>query len=932
MTSRDGNIGSFSEVSENGDNVVIFDDELIELGSKKWSLTVCGQFIGCSMGFNEARYHIRRMWNKFGLRDVIVENGVFYFKFQGEDGIKEIPVWVKMRNVPMEAWSVKGISALASSIGKPVIMDEITAKMCVTGVGRVGFARVLVEIVVEKGIKDKIKIMYKSKSIAEGTKKVVEVEYSWIPCVCSHYKVFGHTDNFCKKKSKIVGDDESEKNNGNDFRVMQNRKYGREGLNVNKRNNVLNGQHNKMWYGKRHDGVNNKWNQNNRFEYKLRKGDEGKGKEAAGNKEKNVGNTNNEQANRENMKKKDNEKMNQEGSTSKENRNRNGVLGSNKFTLLNALIDEEELVPNIDQRKIVDEFLSRNKNANNGEMNGWNEMKRYFRDRKELFDAVQDIEENEDVMDENYKERNNVLRNEVEGVLDLFFVLLSEWKTDRVYSELKELRDLAWMISQSRQYIFLLIETIDKRSKFFCTMIYASNSGMERRKLWKDLEIQKVITNGIPWVILGDFNVTLKVSEHTNGSANPSSEMSEFQDCVNHIEVDDLHSEGFYYTWTKSLRNPKCRTLKKLDRIILNEAFIDKFQQAHGVFLPYMISDHSPIIVRIPNGVQKRKGSFKFSNFITDKEEFLPTVRSVWNKEFERHTMYRVVQNMKILKKKLKQLSWKNGNVFEKAENLRKEVQKEVDMLPHDENIKEKSCQILKKYYEAIQDEYSLLCQKAKVEWLKEGDRNIDNGEFKYHYGCKNLRITHLCFADDLLVFCHGDCNSVKVIKKSLDELSGLSGLVPNMQKCTVFFGGLSNTKQQLILNIIPFTVGVPLITKQINISDCKPRVNKVKAKVSDWKNKVLSYAGRVQLIASVLSSMQNYWASVFLLPKQVINEINKLLKGFLWCQGDLTKGRAKISWDAICKPKDQGGLGLKNLYVWNCSISYFTVNILTEP
>ncbi|GJW10650.1 zinc knuckle CX2CX4HX4C containing protein [Tanacetum coccineum] len=124
-----------SEISENGDNVVIFDDELIELGSKKWYLTVCGQFIGCNMGFNEARYHIRRMWNKFGLRDVIAENGVFYFKFQDEEGIKEvinngpwmvnnkplvvqkwsidmcldkaepkkIPVWVKLRNVPMEA-------------------------------------------------------------------------------------------------------------------------------------------------------------------------------------------------------------------------------------------------------------------------------------------------------------------------------------------------------------------------------------------------------------------------------------------------------------------------------------------------------------------------------------------------------------------------------------------------------------------------------------------------------------------------------------------------------------------------------------------------------------------------------------------------------------------------------------------------------------
>ncbi|GJU74026.1 RNA-directed DNA polymerase, eukaryota, reverse transcriptase zinc-binding domain protein [Tanacetum coccineum] len=130
--------------------------------------------------------------------------------------------------------------------------------------------------------------------------------------------------------------------------------------------------------------------------------------------------------------------------------------------------------------------------------------------------------------------------------------------------------------------------------------------------------------------------------------------------------------------------------------------------------------------------------------------------------------------------------------------------------------------------------------------------KNIEEHvDFKYHYGCNSLKITHLCFADDLLVFCYGDSESVKVIKESLDEFSGYSGLLPNMQKSTVFF------------------------------------------------------RGRVQLIASVLSSMQNYWASVFLLPKQVIYEINKLLKGFLWCLGELTKGKAKVSWDAVSVKKD---------------------------
>ncbi|GJR54690.1 RNA-directed DNA polymerase, eukaryota, reverse transcriptase zinc-binding domain protein [Tanacetum coccineum] len=197
---------------------------------------------------------------------------------------------------------------------------------------------------------------------------------------------------------------------------------------------------------------------------------------------------------------------------------------------------------------------------------------------------------------------------------------------------------------------------------------------------------------------MGDFNVTLRVAEHSNGGAYPTSEMVEFQDYINNIEVVDLHGEGFQFTWTKSLRNPKCSTLKKLDRIMVNEDFVDKFQQAHGLFLPYLISDHSPIIVKIPNGVQKRKGSFRFSNFITEKKNFLSTLKSVWDKNFEGHTMYRVVQKMKLLKKKLKKMSWENGNVFERVEILRnkvKEHQAEVDKFPHDGKIKEKSWSVL---------------------------------------------------------------------------------------------------------------------------------------------------------------------------------------------------------------------------------------------
>nr|GEV10586.1 hypothetical protein [Tanacetum cinerariifolium] len=150
--------------------------------------------------------------------------------------------------------------------------------------------------------------------------------------------------------------------------------------------------------------------------------------------------------------------------------------------------------------------------------------------------------------------------------------------------------------------------------------------------------------------------------------------------------------------------------------------------------------------------------------------------------------------------------------------------------------------------------------------------------------------------------------------------------LNPNIGKSTVLFGNvLENIKQQ-ILHILPFKVGklpvtylgVPLITKKIGINDCKCLIDIIKARVNSWKNKLVSYAGRLQLIASVLASMHIYWASAFRLPKAVIKDIDKVLKGYLWCNGEISKGKAKVSWKNVCKPKNEGGLGIKNLGDWN--------------
>ncbi|GKA82392.1 RNA-directed DNA polymerase, eukaryota, reverse transcriptase zinc-binding domain protein [Tanacetum coccineum] len=205
-------------------------------------------------------------------------------------------------------------------------------------------------------------------------------------------------------------------------------------------------------------------------------------------------------------------------------------------------------------------------------------------------------------------------------------------------------------------------------------------------------------------------------------------------------------------------------------------------------------------------------------------------------------------------------------------------------------------------------------------------DEIMKNKDFKYHFGCKQMKITHLCFADDLIMLSHGDKFSVTILKKALDKFSAISGLYPNLGKCIMLCRSLNDDTKRDISSIFPFKegklhmryLGVPLVTKKIGVLDCKQLVDKVNQKLNDWKNKSLSYAGRAQLIASVLGSMQVYWGSVFLLPKTVVKDIEKCFKKFLWNSGESCKGKARVAWVDVCKPKDQGGLGFKSLELWN--------------
>lgn len=206
-------------------------------------------------------------------------------------------------------------------------------------------------------------------------------------------------------------------------------------------------------------------------------------------------------------------------------------------------------------------------------------------------------------------------------------------------------------------------------------------------------------------------------------------------------------------------------------------------------------------------------------------------------------------------------------------------------------------------------------------------DRAAASGLFHYHPRCERTKLTHLSFADDLLIFSDGSLSSVQAILSVLKDFELRSGLAISIQKTSLFAAGLTDSEVQSIRDhtglssgVLPIRyLGVPLHTKKISQAQCAPLLQSIKTKLRSWTVKKLTYAGRLQLVTSVINGITNFWTSSFIVPKSVIREIDSLCAKFLW-KGDITatSSSAKVAWESCCHSKGEGGLGLRNLDAWN--------------
>jgi hypothetical protein len=214
--------------------------------------------------------------------------------------------------------------------------------------------------------------------------------------------------------------------------------------------------------------------------------------------------------------------------------------------------------------------------------------------------------------------------------------------------------------------------------------------------------------------------------------------------------------------------------------------------------------------------------------------------------------------------------------------------------------------------FNTVADKLALLIRRAKADGQIRGviPHLVDDG------------LSILQYADDTVLFRDHDLEQAKNLKLLFCAFEQLSGLKINFHKSENFCYGAAKEMEDIYTKLFgcnageyPFTyLGIPMHHRQLLNAQWSKVEERFQKKLSYWKAKYLSYGGCLVLLNSVLSSLPMYIMSFFEIPKGVLKNLDHFQSRFFW-QVSSDKHKYRLAkWDILCRPKDQGGLGILDL------------------
>ncbi|XP_017629092.1 uncharacterized protein LOC108472086 [Gossypium arboreum] len=151
--------------------------------------------------------------------------------------------------------------------------------------------------------------------------------------------------------------------------------------------------------------------------------------------------------------------------------------------------------------------------------------------------------------------------------------------------------------------------------------------------------------------------------------------------------------------------------------------------------------------------------------------------------------------------------------------------------------------------------------------------------------------LSHLFFANGLILFGHTDDNQTCVMKDILDEFCDYSIYRINIQKTNIFFSkSVDDSLGRCISDFLGFPevinlghyLGVPLLHDKVTSSTLRFVVDTVHSKLTSWNTRQLSFVGKVTLAQSILLSIPICFMQTMMVPKGICAEIECMLRKFV--------------------------------------------------